>query len=415
MRYTKPAMKIRLLHAADLHLDSPMRGVPLKPDESPPTLRAFTRFIDCALAEKVDAVLLAGDLYDRKDESIAARLHLRTQLQRLHTAHIPSFLVHGNHDWLSPDDARKLPSSTVLFGATHSEVRIETKAGPLRVQGVSHTRVDTSENLAKLFARTSEEPTVGLLHANVTSTLGHANYAPCSIDDLSLADLDYWALGHVHTRATFKLRGFGLAAYPGNVQGRHVNESGERGALLVEIDSHRNVSPTCHFVACDVLRWQRCELDMSTVDAVETLIDLIVAQLNEVAATAAMPVAIRLTLTGPFVTALGLDSADTFAQVEQALRQQLPPHIRLESLVNETTTATDVDALNEQGALFQMLHRALTNEIPEGMQRALSEDVLQPMARALKKVRLDGLLTAAPQWTQRGLAQALKRMQAGED
>jgi DNA repair protein SbcD/Mre11 len=408
-------MKIRLLHAADLHLDSPMRGVPLKPGEQPPTLRAFTRLIDCALAEKVDAVLLAGDLYDKKDESIAARLHLRNQLQRLHAAGIASFLVHGNHDWLSPDDVRKLPSSTVLFGATHSEVRIETKAGPLRVQGISHTRVDTAENLAELFGRTSEEPTVGLLHANVTSTVGHANYAPCSIDDLSQADLDYWALGHVHTRATFSLRGFGLAAYPGNSQGRHINEAGERGALLVEIDSHRKVSPTCRFVACDVLRWQRCEIDVSTVDAVETLIDLCVAKLNEYADAAAMPVAVRLTLTGTWTASFAIDTDETLTHVEQALVSQLPTQVRLESLVNQAQSASTLEVSGEQGALFQMLQQAASNRIPEAMQRAIDENVLQVISRALKKVRLEALLVSSPQLTQLGLVQALRRMQAGED
>ena len=163
---------LKFLHAADLHLGSPFKG--LAGDGTLPavfadcTFDAFTKAVDLALAEQVDAVLLAGDLYDQRDRSLKARLHLRDQLQRLHVAGIPSFLVHGNHDPLDADPGGlSLPSSVTVFGPAWEEVQLPG----FRVQGVSFATAETKENLTAHFHRRGPEPTIGLLHCNLG---GHA-------------------------------------------------------------------------------------------------------------------------------------------------------------------------------------------------------------------------------------------------
>jgi DNA repair protein SbcD/Mre11 len=382
-------MKLRLLHAADLHLDSPLKGLRADASSVPPTFQAFSRLVEVALSEKVDAVLLAGDLYDKKDESIAARLHLRAQLQRLSDAKIFSFLVHGNHDYLDTFEFRQLPERAFLFGSAFEEFRVQTSRGPLRVQGISHSHPETSENLSRRFKRHSHEPTVGLLHANVSSTSGHAPYAPCSLDDLASAELDYWALGHVHTREVVTLSNGSIAAYPGNLQGRHINETGPRGALLVELELSGRAPAQIRFVECDVLRWHRCDVDVSQCDSAEATLDAcqfaIEAAIKD---SSVQQHALRVTLSGTQSAALKermLSDLDDFAD---ALRATLPARCQLESVRNESLPVVDVASLRSRGALLERLVEAFEKGPDADMAAHIEEEALKPIRQALKRARI---------------------------
>ena len=101
--------------------------------------------------------------------------------------------------------------------------------------------------------------TIGLLHANVGASTGHEAYAPCSVEELVATGYDYWALGHVHTRAIVREQA-PLVVYPGNTQGRHPNERGPRGVYVVEVDEDRVMSP--EFVAVDAVRWERLDVQI---------------------------------------------------------------------------------------------------------------------------------------------------------
>lgn len=278
---------IRLLHAADLHLGSPFKGLTGRFDPLPArlanaTCEAFTRVVDLALLQQVDGVLLAGDLFDAKDRLLSARLHLKNQLERLHEANVPSFVVHGNHDPLSADPGGlSLPASVHVFGPRVDEVRAVSRSGqPFRVIGYSFPQTEVTQRIALQYVRSSDEPTVGLLHANLQTHSSHRDYAPCTLEELARARLDYWALGHVHTRATHLLD-VGVAAYPGNTQGRHVKETGPRGCLLVTIDPSRQQPAQTQFFACDAVRWHRLKVnanDVEQLDAVEQRLLLAVQQ-----------------------------------------------------------------------------------------------------------------------------------------
>ena len=188
------------IHAADLHLDSPFRGLSahgaLKDKLHEATFAALSRIVDLAISEKASFVVLAGDLFDERDRSVRARLRLRDALVRLHEAGIQSFIVHGNHDPLSGDTrALKLPSSVKVFSEKWEEASVLRDGEVLcRVQGVSYPREKVTEDLSRHFGRKGPEFTVGLLHCNVGGDLTHANYAPCTVEDLGNRDLDYWAL-----------------------------------------------------------------------------------------------------------------------------------------------------------------------------------------------------------------------------
>lgn len=262
------SVAFRFLHAADLHLDTPFVGLGATSPATAALLRdasleAFDELVRVAIARDVDAVLLAGDLYDGPERGVRAQLRLWRGVNRLAEAGIRTFIAHGNHDpveegWTAvrewPDLVTVFPAGEVLA------VPVERDGQHLAtVHGISYARRHETENLATSFARGDHPgPHVGVLHANVGGQPGHDPYSPCSVDDLVRVGFDYWALGHVHTRQT--LHRDPWIAYPGNLQGRHARETGAHGALLVEIDDAGLVAEP-EFVPLD-----RVRLDAVTVD-----------------------------------------------------------------------------------------------------------------------------------------------------
>ncbi len=260
--------KLRFIHAADLHLDSPFSGLrAVAPDEVGNILRSATfdvydRIVDMCIEERVDALLVAGDVYDGAERSLRAQLKFVEGLIRLDEAGIRSFICHGNHDPLDGWEARlDLPDGCVRFGSEVSgEPMFPEDPERAFVYGISYPQREVRQNLSPLFQGLSRGKfRIGLLHANVGGNTEHDSYAPCSVSDLEETSIDYWALGHVHTRSVLMGRNPAIV-YPGNPQGRHANELGERGVYLVEVDESGGIE--IEFRAVDVVRWERKEVDI---------------------------------------------------------------------------------------------------------------------------------------------------------
>ena len=138
-------MPYRFVHAADIHLDSPLRSLALRdPDLAElignATRRGFTDIIDLCLEEQVDALLLAGDLYDGEQTSMKTARFLADQIRKLHEAGIRVFIVRGNHDALSKI-TRELtfPDTVKIFGGRAEAVPIDRPRGalPVAIQGIN--------------------------------------------------------------------------------------------------------------------------------------------------------------------------------------------------------------------------------------------------------------------------------------
>ena len=297
---------IRFIHAADLHLDSPFRGIRSEAPNhvaqalSSATFDAYRNITDLCIQQEVHALLVAGDIYDGADRSLRAQLRFVDGLARLDRAGIRSFICHGNHDPLDGWEARlDLPEGCVRFG---SEVEgfplYPDEPGRGTVYGISYPTKEVRDNLAPRFAAavSYQGYRIGLLHANVGGNQDHDSYAPCSPADLADAGFDYWALGHVHTRQVLRT-GDPAIVYPGNPQGRHPNEPGARGVYLVEVDDHGGVH--LNFQAVDVVRWETLTLDIGPLETEQALLD----KMDELASAAldsaeGRSVVARLELTG---------------------------------------------------------------------------------------------------------------------
>lgn len=235
-------MAFRFVHAADIHLDSPLRSLALRDPGladliGNATRQAFTGIIDLCLAEEVDALLLAGDLYDGDQTSMKTARYFAEQLHRLDQAGIRVFIVRGNHDALSRITKELvLPDSVKVFGGRAEAVPVEGAAGKpgVVIHGLSFAQPHAPDSLLARYKSPVEGAVnVGILHTSLAGAPGHDPYAPCSVADLRATGFRYWALGHIHKR--FVADGPCAIVMPGIPQGRDINEAGAKSVTMVTI------------------------------------------------------------------------------------------------------------------------------------------------------------------------------------
>jgi len=263
---------MRFLHASDLHLDSPLRG--LERYEGAPVERlrtatraALERLVDTALSERVDLVVLAGDIYDRDWQDFHTGLFFREQMVRLGRADIRVFIVQGNHDAQGVISRQLiLPANVHVFSSrTAQTVRIDELA--VAVHGRSFPDRAVAEDLVPSYPETVPGYfNIGLLHTSLTGRPGHDTYAPTAADTLATKGYDYWALGHVHAREVVSESP--RIVFPGNLQGRHANETGAKGCDLVTVEAGRIEA---EFVALDVVRWSQLSVPLDGMERLESL------------------------------------------------------------------------------------------------------------------------------------------------
>ncbi|MFC6230425.1 exonuclease SbcCD subunit D [Paenibacillus allorhizosphaerae] len=319
----------RFIHAADLHLDSPFRGLsklpePLREQVRESTFRALDRLVELAVQEQVDFLLISGDVYDAKDRSLRAQLRFQQALEALAGHEIPVFVIHGNHDPMKDGYAAKLnlPETVCVFGCDAVESRvIRNKEGTAlcRISGISFAHAAVTENLSYGF-RPWEDGLyhVGMLHTNVDGDPQHDNYAPCSLQDLTVRGVDYWALGHVHTRQVMREQPW--VVYPGNAQGRHIRETGARGCYLVQVSDTGDTDLTFH--SLDAVRWLAQAVSIAGMETEQQLKDALEEAVEAAREAAEGRTAIvRLVLTGRGPLHTVLQRAGSKTELASGLRE----------------------------------------------------------------------------------------------
>ena len=292
---------MKLVHAADLHLDSPLRG--LERYEGAPveqirgaTRRALENLVDLCVEEDARLLLLAGDLYDGNWKDYSTGLFLAKQMSRLREAGIRVALIRGNHDAASRITKHlRLPDNVLEFSQRKPETHVFEDLG-IAVHGQSFATRDVTEDLAVRYPQAVPGVlNVGLLHTCATGREGHDPYAPCSVETLLSKGYDYWALGHVHQREVLSKDPW--IVFPGNVQGRHIRETGSKGATLIHVADGR-VAAVAH-VALDVVRWALCEVDATEATSADDVVDLSRQRLDAIAGEAeGRTLAVRVRLVG---------------------------------------------------------------------------------------------------------------------
>ncbi|MEO6324195.1 MAG: DNA repair exonuclease [Thermoanaerobaculia bacterium] len=273
---------MRFVHAADIHLDSPLRNLALRPDAPIDRLRsatrsAFTNLIDLCIERQAAFLILAGDLYDHDFPNMQVALFLRSQLARLDQAGIRVVIAKGNHDADNKiTSALALPGNTrILDDRAPESIRYDDL--PVVIHGQSFRPGKITANLARDYPKKSPGLlNIGVLHTSLAGNADHDPYAPCSLDDLTTRGYAYWALGHIHKGAVLARDPW--VVYPGNTQGRDAKETGPKGCVVVDVENDRVVS--AETVATDVLRWQRAEIDLGDAVTEAELVERLRAALT---------------------------------------------------------------------------------------------------------------------------------------
>ncbi len=379
-------MSLSVVHAADLHLDSPLRGLAAYPDAPSERLRgasrhAFSRLVDLTIEREANLLLLAGDVWDGDWPDVGTGLFFAREMGRLQRAGVRVVLLHGNHDAESRiTRSVALPDNVAALSAQRPQSVAFDDLGAV-VHGQSFARPDVKENLALAYPdAVAGMINIGMLHTALEGDENHATYAPCRLADLQAKQYDYWALGHVHQHrvlATAAAHDGGTIAFPGVLQGRKARETGAKGALWVELDDG---TARVERLVVDVVRWHVRDVDVAGVQRIEDVAPRVRAALDELVAAADAPLderllAVRLRLVGrtPLHGRLASESArvrdDAIAQIAAAA----PHGVFLEKIQRATEAALDAQQIARR--------RDAVADLQEVLARAAAADDLAAEVR----------------------------------
>ncbi|MFH2010816.1 MAG: DNA repair exonuclease [bacterium] len=382
----------KFIHAADVHLDSPLRGL-ARYDTAPveairgASRRALENLVQLALDEEVAFVLLAGDVYDGDWPDFNTGLFFSKQMSRLADADIPVFLVAGNHDAVSKISRTLiLPDNVTTFAAERAET-VVLDGLEVAIHGQSFTRQEVPENLAAGFPEARRTFNIGLLHTSLTGRPGHAPYAPCTVGDLQAKGYQYWALGHVHQWE--EVSADPPIVFPGCLQGRHARETGPKGCALVKVRSGRVASVERRVL--DVLRWSECVVDLDGVETEGALKDRVREAIHREAEAAELrPVAMRVILRGATVMNDTLRSAphEWAAQVRSLSGELVHHDIWVEKVRIDTKGRLSLEEVLTEGSPLSGLLRAIEEleETPAAVPGLEAEAAALKKALASKKL-----------------------------
>jgi exonuclease SbcD len=333
-------MPFSFIHAADLHLGSPFTGLTIRDEAvakrfAAASRDAFSSLVTNAIDATVGFVVIAGDVYDGEWKDASIGLFFNREVARLERAGIPLYFLKGNHDAESVvTKAISLPDSVHQFPTTKAKT-FQIKDLKVALHGRSFLDRAVTENYALTYpAPLPGHFNIGVLHTSCDGRPDHANYAPCSVQDLASRNYQYWALGHVHEYE--ELSHDPWIVFPGNLQGRNVRERGPKGAVIVDvIDGH--VAGVRRLIV-DCARWADVSVDLAGIDEETDMLRTITDAIHPVAQDAeGRLLALRVRLEGQTSLHRRLKADPrTFTDEVQAAAHRCHEDIWLERLQIET-------------------------------------------------------------------------------
>ena len=390
----------KFIHAADLHLDSPLVNLDRYDGAPADELRGATRqaldnLVELAIAEQVRFVLIAGDLFDGDSKDFNTPLYFRKKMLELGGAGIDVYVVQGNHDAQSRMKKAfklQLPPNVHLF-PTQRAGTFELDDVQVAVHGQGFATEAVTDDLSVGLPQPRRDWfNVGLLHTTVNGYDGRGNYAPSTVDGLSAKGYDYWGLGHVHGRAIVRDRDPWIV-YAGCVQGRHINEPGEKGCTLVSVDRGQVMGAQPR--ALDVLRWNRCPIDATDCTTTGEVLRRVGAAIEqEVRQVGDRLVALRIEVTGCCDAHAELirHPAAFVGEVRDLATDRIGARVWIESVRLRTTSAAPSASATADGVLGSLIEAL---ETPEALAEAVA-DVRSDLDDLLKKIPTDPRVESVP-------------------
>lgn len=390
----------RFVHTADLHLDSPLKSLALRDPALAEVVgnasrQVFKRIINLCLDEAVDALLVAGDLYDGAQTSMKTARFLAQQLGRLDAAGIETFIIRGNHDAEARITAQLvLPPSVHVFGSKAGMVLRDRGGQRIAIHGMSFAKPQAPDSLLRHYQPpVAEAVNIGMMHTSLDGSPGHDPYAPCKLSDLQSSGFHYWALGHIHARAHHA--GDVHVVMPGIPQGRDIGEAGEKSVTLVTVadDGTLTIVPRPTAVA----RFARVPVPLDGVDDWRALVGLLGTALRK--ARRDHPedhLVLRPVLTGttPLLWRMQRDQAVLLAEAQMVA--EAAGTLWIDRIVLDCTDATRADTAGPLAELARAVD-AMTADAapPPAAVLAEADATLDALAKTLPRA-LRGLLGDDP-------------------
>ncbi len=407
---------MKFLHAADIHLDSPLQG--LERYEGAPadlirgaTRRALEKLVDLAIREQVDFAVIAGDLYDGDWKDFNTGMFFVRQMAKLREAGIRVYLIAGNHDAASTMTRKlRLPvnpaGDSLMLSHEQPETRRIDDLG-VAIHGRSFASQAEIKNMVPDYpAAVSHFFNLGLLHTSLNGSDEHDTYAPCSPTDLRSKQYDYWALGHIHKRTLLPSEGSPLVAppmlYSGNIQGRHIRETGARGCFLITVNERQETQ--IEFRPLDVFRWEICRVSCTELQKIDDVVEQFREQLRSlIQQHDNLPLGIRVILEGPTRAHQELTSrrGEVTAEIRSTATIVSDGQVWIEQVQFSTHYQRDSQlTFDGEGPLSELVR--YLDQLPDDSQAVLQlADELKDLARKLPPELMrapEGLLLDQPDW-----------------
>ncbi|WP_165981117.1 metallophosphoesterase family protein [Macrococcus lamae] len=256
---------IKFIHCADLHLDAPFKlnhyvSDAIMGDIRKSSFESFRRLVTDAINLKVDFILIAGDMFDSRNQSLWTMVFLKEQFERLQDAHIFVYIIRGEADNMKYSRI-KWPANVVVFGEQVETYEFITKEGNVvYIHGFSYKEHTSYENKLEQYPTNQVDSSIhiGMLHGTFVKHQTENPLTEFSQEELNEKLYHYWALGHIHERRL--ISELPHIHYPGNIQGSNIGELGKKGYLLVEGD---HVSMDVVFVPTQYIRFEKAELTLT--------------------------------------------------------------------------------------------------------------------------------------------------------
>ena len=269
----------RFIHAADLHLGSflNINGKPSKEVEDlskSAVYDGFETICHKAISYKVDFILICGDVYDSYLRSVRGNRFFINQCLSLNEKNISVYVIYGNHDAINDgQELFTMPTNVHILSSDSAECFEVYKEGQViaKIIGKSYKRRNEKEKSYETYLLDNNVFNIAMLHTALEKD--NNSYIPCTLEDLkAVPNIDYWALGHIHTQSVLS-NARPVIAFPGIPQGRDMGEQGVGGVFLVTACNKEIVN--MEFLPIAAVVYKRFEIIIDDEDKIENYSDLL--------------------------------------------------------------------------------------------------------------------------------------------
>jgi DNA repair exonuclease SbcCD nuclease subunit len=227
---------------------------------------------------------------------------------------------------------------------------------------------------------------IAMLHTNVDGRADHDNYAPCGKSDLIAAGMNYWALGHIHTRQILHTDPY--IVYPGNIQGRSVKETGERGCYIVDVDEFGGTQ--LHFYELDSIRWYQQVISIEGMEEIQQLITALDSQTVQIRLSSqGRASVVRWIITGRSPLHKQLYDGTVLRDLLMDLRESEVdllsdadyPFVWSETIQQQTGAQIDLDKLSREDSFIgELVRQAKELSLDSELGKMFAGQALEPLS-----------------------------------